>query len=365
MARDEADNEVLLRIYNCLFSYGECNLISVSQFQQVQENVVDFSLGGPSMTVLSLRRPVRIPLQLDDGLFGLSVEPFQLDDPRYSSLTKCDVTPKGEFVPSNDGPEPKWVHRTLAARILIAASDFGENLKDFCAGFVAPPAIPPSRRQYDVGSRDDMIQLAIRFFGVGPDRLVHTVAIANGLAAPPSKVAVRSPSIYKLFPQGRLNASKTPVVSKGRVGNLKYKSIAEVVYTDTFETGDTRFKYCQVFYDLVSRWGWVFPIHSKTEMGLAFATFCSQNWVPLILVCDNVGENIGGSLIYERNYKSQCQERFYLSPPLAAELCRGLQHWQHHRDGVFWDGVFRGSSLYVDLFHESSSLCQQHHGESL
>ena len=100
--------------------------------------MVDFSLGGPSMTVLSLRRPVRIPLQLDDGLFGLSVEPFQLDDPRYSSLTKCDVTPKGEFVPSNDGPEPKWVHRTLAAttasaRILIAASDFGENLKDFCA----------------------------------------------------------------------------------------------------------------------------------------------------------------------------------------------------------------------------------------
>jgi hypothetical protein len=218
------------------------------------------------MTVFSsgiVKRTVRIPLQLDGGLFGLSVEPFQLDDPRCSSLPKCDVTPRGEFVSSDDGPDSQWVRRTLAepkgsGRALIAASDFGENLKDFCDGFVAPPAVPPSRRQYDVGSREDMIQLAIRFFGVGPDRLAHTVAIANGLATPPYKVVVRTPPIYKLFPQGRLKASKTPFVSKGRVGNLKHATTAEVVCTDTFETGDSRFKYCQVFYDLVSRWGWVF-----------------------------------------------------------------------------------------------------------
>ena len=144
-----------------------------------------------------------------------------------------------------------------------------------------------------------MIQLAIRFFGIGPDRLVHTVQIANGLATPPSKVAVRDPPIYKLFPQGRLKSGKTPVVSKGKVGNLKYAKIAECLFTDTFETGDSRFKYCQVFYDLVSRWGWVFPMRSKTEVGLAFATFCSQNWVPLILIRDNAGENIGGSLMEE------------------------------------------------------------------
>ncbi len=165
LARDEGDNEVLLCVYNCLFSYGDFNLISVSQFQQVPGNVVDFPLDGPSMTVFSsgiVKRTVRIPLQLDGGLFGLSVEPFQLDDPRCSSLPKCDVTPRGEFVPSDDGPDSKWVQRTLAettgsARVLIAASEFGENLKDFCDGFVAPPAIPPSRHQYDVGSRDDMI----------------------------------------------------------------------------------------------------------------------------------------------------------------------------------------------------------------
>jgi hypothetical protein len=92
-----------------------------------------------------------------------------------------------------------------------------------------------------------MIQLAIRFFGVGPDRLSHTVAIANGLAKPPSKLVQRDPPIYKLFPQGRLKTGKTPVVKKGLVGNLKHASIAEVVYTDTFDSGDSRFRYCQVF----------------------------------------------------------------------------------------------------------------------
>jgi hypothetical protein len=313
--RDDRGNEVLLRVHSCLFCYGDFNLISVSQFQQLPGNAVDFSLFAPSITVSSsgvMPRLVRIPLSLDDGLFALDAEPFQLDDPRYSSMAKCDVTPKGDFVPSHSAPDSPWFQVQLAsskasARILVAADDFGDNLKDFCHGFMAPPAIPPSRRQYDVGSRDDMIQLEMRFFGIGPDRLAHTVAIANGLAAPPSKVAVRDPPIYKSFPQGRMKEGKTPFVSKGRVGNLKHAQIAELVCTDTFETGDTRFRYCLVFYDPVSRWGWIFPMHSKTEIGLAFATFCSQNWVPLILIRDGAGENVGGSLMKEllsRNVKS-------------------------------------------------------------
>jgi hypothetical protein len=189
----------------------------------------------------------------------------------------------------------------------VAAADLGDNLNSFCEGFMAPPAVPVSRRQYDVCSKEDMIQLGIRFFGVGPDRLSHTVEIANGLAKPPSKLAVRDPPIYKLFPQGRLKAGKTPMVSKGRVANLRHAMLAEVVYTDTFDSGDSRFRYCQVFYDLVSRWGWTFPMRSKTEIGLAFATFCCQNWVPLILIRDNAGENVGGSLMVEtrkRNVKS-------------------------------------------------------------
>ncbi len=48
-------------------------------------------------------------------------------------------------------------------------------------------------------------------------------------------------------------------------------------------------------------------MRSKTEIGDAFADFCSQCWIPLVLVRDNAGENIGGSLVQElrdRNVQS-------------------------------------------------------------
>jgi hypothetical protein len=105
------------------------------------------------MTVSSsglVRRQVRLPLSLEDGLFALAAEQFQLDDPRYSSLVKCDVTPKGDFVPGQSAPDSPWVQMQLAstkvsARILVANSavDFGDNLKDFCHDFMAPPGHSP------------------------------------------------------------------------------------------------------------------------------------------------------------------------------------------------------------------------------
>jgi hypothetical protein len=39
--------EFLLRIHNCLHSYGEFNLISVSQLKLVPGNSVDFSIQCP------------------------------------------------------------------------------------------------------------------------------------------------------------------------------------------------------------------------------------------------------------------------------------------------------------------------------
>ncbi len=80
-----------------------------------------------------------------------------------------------------------------------------------------------------------------------------------------------------------------------------------MLFTDTFDSGDSRRKYGQVFYDRVSRYGYVTAMRSKTEIGDAFADFCSQCWVPLILVRDNAGENIGGSIVQElrnRNVRS-------------------------------------------------------------
>jgi hypothetical protein len=48
---------------------------------------------------------------------------------------------------------------------------------------------------------------------------------------------------------------KNPKVTKGKVTNLKYAAPAEVVFTDTFQSGDSRYKYGQAFFDLASHWG--------------------------------------------------------------------------------------------------------------
>ena len=138
-------------------------------------------------------------------------------------------------------------------------------MRTFCDQYLAPPSIPPARRLYDIQSQEDMTQLSIRFLGASTDRLIRTVEISNGLKSPASKKAVRVPPL--IFPQGRLKKGKSPKVSKGKVGHLKHAGIAEVVMTDTFESGDSRRKYCQVFYDHVSRFGFVTAMRSKTDIG--------------------------------------------------------------------------------------------------
>jgi hypothetical protein len=70
-------------------------------------NRVDFSLVSPLMMVTtsgSKRKTIFIPLRLDDGLFALSLEPLHVDDPRYSRLPKCDVTPCGDFHFADEEP---------------------------------------------------------------------------------------------------------------------------------------------------------------------------------------------------------------------------------------------------------------------
>ncbi len=122
--------------------------------------------------------------------------------------------------------------------------------------------------------------------GAGTDRIIHTVGISNGLAKPPSKAASRVPR--------RLKRSKTPVVSKGKVGHLHTAAIAEVLYTDTFDSGDYRFPYGQAFMDHASRWGDVIPLRSRKEVGAAFVTFVCRHYTPFILVSDSIAGNKGG-----------------------------------------------------------------------
>ena len=90
---------------------------------------------------------------------------------------------------------------------------------------------------------------------------------------------------------------KTPRVSKDIVGHNHQPAIAEVLYTDTVETGDHKFPYAQVFVDRVSRYGDVIPLRSRREVGQAFVTFVCKHFVPLILISDNIAENQGGDLV--------------------------------------------------------------------
>jgi hypothetical protein len=105
------------------------------------------------------------------------------------------------------------------------------------------------------------------------------------------------PPLY--FLQGKWKAGKTPRVAKGKVENLHQASVAEVCFTDTFETEDNKYRYGQVFVDYRSCYGDVFPIRSRKKVGWAFGEFCCRQFVPLILIRDDISENIGGALMEE------------------------------------------------------------------
>jgi hypothetical protein len=85
---------------------------------------------------------------------------------------------------------------------------------------------------------------------------------------------------------------------------LHTAEIAEVLYTDTFESGDLRFPYGQAFIDHASRWGDVIPLRSRKEVGSAFVTFVCRHYTPLILISDNISENKGGALAEECRLRS-------------------------------------------------------------
>ena len=312
LVEDVSGQPFLLQVHNCLYGHGQFNLLSVSQFCQNPSNSVDLNLDSPSLLFGRKKGEIRLPLVLDDGLFAIPATPFQLDDSRFSSLRKCEATPGRIFRPSDDSVH-RWNSRVLAsanpgARFLVAQHcDFDYNLQSYCGNFLAPPSIPSSRRQYDPDAKGDMDDLTTRFLGLGLDRLKRTIELSNGLATPASKFQSRVQDLKPFFPQGRWTEGKTPRISKKKVGHLAQASIGEAVFTDTFQSGDTKFMYGQAFFDLASHWGDVFPMRSRNDVGTAFVDFCCRNWVPLFLVRDNIGENIGGSLLDEcrsRNVRS-------------------------------------------------------------
>jgi hypothetical protein len=96
LAIDDGGNSIVLRVHNCLFSYGEFSLISVSQLYGKRHNGVNLAVESTSLQLTTSeekRRAVTIPLFCDEGLYGVFFEPLQVDDPRYGFLPKCEVTP--------------------------------------------------------------------------------------------------------------------------------------------------------------------------------------------------------------------------------------------------------------------------------
>ncbi len=159
--------EILLRIHNCLYSFGEFNLLSVSQICTGLRTAVDLSLSAPNIRLYSSddrvgnnrKQFVDIPLVLDEGLYALRVEPVSSDDQRHLTSQIFDVTPPGEYVlacttfdAQTKGTRQMWTTMVLSVnpsggRIFTFAGpvDFQAELTSFSDHFLAPAALPPTR----------------------------------------------------------------------------------------------------------------------------------------------------------------------------------------------------------------------------
>ncbi len=108
--------------------------------------------------------------------------------------------------------------------------------------------------------------------------MLQTIAISKGLDTPASKFKPRVPPLN--FPPGRWKEGKTPKVSKGKVGYLHNAGIGEAVFTDTLQSGDSKYRYGQAYVDLESRFGAVFPLRSRTSIGDSLADFAANIGYP-------------------------------------------------------------------------------------
>jgi hypothetical protein len=305
-----AGKEYIVKIYNCLLCHGEdkFNLLSVSQTLRTRRNTITFSADKSKVQVMGSgnAKDVSLALEENDGLYELSLSPLYMDDSRLDSLPSLDLTldndptlwnkGKQSSVPGNMKSPTKlgiWHCKVLwiARKVGLQGTqlDYDEHLNEFCDSYLVPPSQPKARRTYRSGETSDMTELSLRFMGIGTDRLAETLKRSKGLT-PPSKEKgdnkFEVPPLY--FPQGKWKAGKTPRVVKGKVENIHQASVAEVCFTDTFETKDNKHRY-----------GDVFSIRSRKKVGWAFDEFCCRHFVPLILIRDNISENIGGALMEE------------------------------------------------------------------
>jgi hypothetical protein len=315
------DIRYLLVINNCLFCHGEdCfNLLSVSQILRTGENEIIFSQHGSR--IMNDRQP--IPLQEKEGLYELKLWPAYVDDSCRESLPQIIITlaedgklwdeerPNPAYVgmraPSKLGiwqREVLWSSCKVGIQGIQQGEEYEADLQEFCESYFVPPSQPAARKTYRVNDVQDMADLSSRFMGIGTDRLCRTLERSRGLT-PATKKKGENISVVPShnFPQGKWKAGKTPKVSKNKVSNLHKASIAEVYFTDTFETGDSTFCYGQAVMDYRNRYGDIFPIRTRKKVAWAIGEFCCRHFTPLILVRDNIAENVGGEV------EAECHRR--------------------------------------------------------
>ena len=249
----------IILLHNCLLSQGGAfNLLSVSQLQSSRLHSVNFSPDSPHLWLKSSSGAVQVPLSLTDGLYSVAFEPISVNDVRYATHPRFDLTAKGDYVPASHitaqlsttqsaSSLGNWSCRLLVApssrrRVMAFPSEgldvaFASHLREFCQQYLAPLSTPPARRTYDQDNPLHMSDLSIRFMGTSQDKLKRTLQLSRGLTSTVGRVPTLN------FPQGKFRQGKTPKVSKGIVRHLHRASICEVVFTDTFESGDYRYKY--------------------------------------------------------------------------------------------------------------------------
>ncbi len=243
----------------------------------------------------------------DEGLYALDVQPMSSRDEKQETLLSFDFTLNqdlledhpsqvietyiaiilGSNVPSRSPTKlGAWYTKILwiGKVISLVGKGFSDELKDFCSSYVAPISIPSGRRTYQTNNVGDLAELSVRFLGVGTERLKKTIERLIGLS-PMVKVDgklrhIRPVPVHN-FPQGSLEDWETPRVEKGIISNLHQASIGEVVYMDSFEVDDSRYKYGQAFVDYRSNYGDIIPIKSRSQAGWTFATFCARHYTPL------------------------------------------------------------------------------------
>ena len=328
LAVDSLGEEIVLRIHNCLLCTSTTdaetfNLISVSQLLSTKRSSVCFQSEHSTISLSHHRRKIAVILNLipDDGLYALDVQPMSSRDQKHETHLSFDFTVNQDLLANHPSQTSKayvatmpgsneplrsptklgaWYTKILwiGKVISLVGKGFSDELKDFCSSYVAPLSVPSARRHYQTTNVDDLADLSVRFLGVGTERLKKTIERSIGLS-PMVKVDgklrhIRPVPVHN-FPQGRWKTGKTPRVEKGIISNLHQASSGEVVYMDSFEVDDSRYRYGQAFVDYRSNYGDIIPMKTRSQAGWTFATFCARHYTPLILIRDNIGENIGAN----------------------------------------------------------------------